>query len=286
MASWARRHPRAASHNDRPLVTKNQAGRPRFARALSLRALIPNAITALALCSGLTGIRYAIGGEWDRAGLAIVFAAVFDVLDGRVARMIKGTSRFGAELDSLSDMVAFGVAPALIMFLWSLQTMPRLGWLAALAHAVCCALRLARFNAQLDAEELPYKQAGFLTGVPAPAGAGVALTPLFVSLAARDWPCRDAVQQIVRSPYMVCSLLIVSAFLMITNLPSWSWRVLRIPVRLRIVALLGVALLFSALFTQPWEVLSLLAISYTLAVPFAWWRYASVNARRAPITLH
>ena len=267
-------------------MTNERVGRQRVARALSLRALIPNAITALALCSGLTGIRYAIGGEWDRAALAIVFAAVFDVLDGRVARMIKGTSRFGAELDSLSDMVAFGVAPALIMFLWSLQTMPRLGWLAALAHAVCCALRLARFNAQLDAEELPYKQAGFLTGVPAPAGAAVALIPLFVWLAVRDWPYRDAVQLVVRSPYMVCALLIISAFLMIINLPSWSWRVFRIPVRLRIAALLAIALLFAALFTQPWDVLSLLAISYTLSVPFAWWRYAAVKARRARVTLH
>ncbi len=256
-----------------------------------MRALIPNAITALALCSGLTGIRYAISGEWERAALAILFAAAFDVLDGRVARMLKGTSRFGAELDSLSDVVAFGVAPALIMFLWSLQIMPRFGWMAALAHAVCCALRLARFNAQLDAEELPYKRAGFLTGIPAPGGAGIALIPLFVWLAAGGWGDHGltfgtTVQSIAHSPLIVSALLILSAFLMIANLPSWSWRVFRIPARFRLAALLGITLLFGIGFTQPWDTLSVIAIGYTLLIPLAWWRYAKIQARRAHMTAH
>jgi CDP-diacylglycerol--serine O-phosphatidyltransferase len=251
-----------------------------------MRALIPNAITALALCSGLTGIRYAISGEWERAALAILFAAVFDVLDGRVARMLKGTSRFGAELDSLSDVVAFGVAPALIMFLWSLQIMPRFGWLAALAHAVSCALRLARFNAQLDAEELPYKQAGFLTGIPAPGGAGIALIPLFVWLAARNWPEVMVAQSIAHSPIIVSALLILSAFLMIANLPSWSWKALRIPARWRLVFLLVVVFIFVELLTQTWETLSVIAIGYTLLIPLAWWRYAQIKARRVELTVH
>jgi CDP-diacylglycerol--serine O-phosphatidyltransferase len=268
------------------VVTSERVGRPRVARALSLRALIPNAITALALCSGLTGIRYAIGGEWDRAALAIVFAAVFDVLDGRVARMIKGTSRFGAELDSLSDMVAFGVAPALIIYLWSLQVSPALGWLAALAHTVCCALRLARFNAQIDAEELPYKRAGFLTGIPAPAGAGIALIPLFLSLAAQQWSALQPVQAVLRAPLCAGTVLLMSAFLMFASLPSWSWRVFRIPQRYRVVALLAIVLIFVELLTETWVMLSALAVGYTIAIPFAWWRYAVVKARRARITLH
>ena len=129
-------------------------------RGITLRAVAPNAITALALCFGLTAIRYAISasgtdpnpGDWERAIGAIVIAALLDGIDGRVARLLKGESRFGAELDSLSDVIAFGVSPALIIYLWSLQAMPRFGWICALALAVCCALRLARFNAAIDAE--------------------------------------------------------------------------------------------------------------------------------------
>ncbi len=252
----------------------------RTAGGLPLRALIPNAITALALCSGITGIRYAISGDWERAALAIIFAAVFDVLDGRVARMLRGTSRFGAELDSLSDMVAFGVAPAVIIFLWSLQKTPSLGWMAALAYAVSCALRLARFNAQLDAEDGTYKSAGFLTGVPAPGGAGIALIPLFVDLAAHNWPMTGALQSWIKLPFISMFCLFLSAFLMIAALPSWSWRIFRIPVRWRLVALLFIALTFGALFSQPWETLSIIAIAYLLSIPLAWFRYAQLQARR------
>ena len=144
--------------------------------------MIPNAITALALCLGLTGVSLAIRGEWDKALGAIVLAGVLDGLDGRIARLLRAQSNFGAELDSLSDNIAFGTAPALILFLWSLQTAPRFGWLAALALAVCCALRLARFNARLDAAEQPHKSAGFNTGVPAPAGAGLAFVPIYLWL--------------------------------------------------------------------------------------------------------
>src|SRR5690348_3832865 len=144
--------------------------------------MIPNAITALALCMGLTGIRFAIGTEWEKAMGAIVLAGILDGMDGRIARLLRAQSKFGAELDSLSDNIAFGTAPALILFLWSLREAPRFGWTAALALAVCCALRLARFNARLDAAEQPHKSAGFNTGVPAPAGAGLAFIPIFLWL--------------------------------------------------------------------------------------------------------
>src|SRR3954453_16981408 len=147
-------------------------------RRIPFRAMIPNAVTALALCFGLTGVSLAIGGHWEKALGAIVLAAVLGGLDGRIARLRGAQSKFGAELDSLSDNIAFGTAPALILFLWSLQAAPRFGWIAALALAVCCALRLARFNALLDAAEQPHKSAGFNTGVPAPAGAGLAFIPI------------------------------------------------------------------------------------------------------------
>ncbi len=119
-------------------------------RGLPLRAIAPNAVTAMALCSGLTGIRFAIAGDWERAVLMVLLAGVLDGIDGRIARLVRGESRFGAELDSLSDAISFGVSPALIVYLWSLMGIPRVGWLAALIYAVFCALRLARFNANID----------------------------------------------------------------------------------------------------------------------------------------
>ena len=157
-------------------------------RAITFRAMIPNAITAVALCMGLTGVSLAIRGEWERALAAIVLAGILDGLDGRIARLLRAQSKFGAELDSLSDNIAFGTAPALILFLWSLQTAPRFGWIAALALAVCCALRLARFNARIDAAEQPHKSAGFNTGVPAPAGAGMAFIPIYLWLITGNEP--------------------------------------------------------------------------------------------------
>ncbi len=154
---------------------------PRFARrralggpprGLPLRAIIPNAVTALALVSGLTGVKFAIAGSWEAAVTMIMVAAVLDGLDGRIARLLRGESRFGAELDSLSDAISFGVAPALILYLWSLENLPRIGWICAVLQAVFCALRLARFNSQLDVTDQPRKTAGFFTGVPAPPAPG------------------------------------------------------------------------------------------------------------------
>ena len=160
---------------------------PRFRdlprRGIPLRAVAPNAVTALALCFGLSAVRFAIAEQWELAVGTIILAGVLDGLDGRIARLLKGESRFGAELDSLSDVIAFGVSPAVVMYLWSLQYMPQFGWTIALSHAVCCALRLARFNAQIDATEQPRKAAGFFTGIPAPAGAALLMLPLYVWLA-------------------------------------------------------------------------------------------------------
>ena len=251
-------------------------------QGLPFRAFAPNAITALALCSGLTGVRFAIsaanGGpgsdnHWALAMACIVGAGVLDGLDGQLARLLKANSRFGAELDSLSDNIAFGTAPALILFLWSLQSAPRFGWIAALALAVCCALRLARFNARIDADDQPHKSAGFNTGVPAPAGAGLAFIPIDLWLITGNDVFR--VWQIV----MPWTLFI--ALLMISSVPTFSWTSIRIRRGARLFALAGVALLGAALLNEPW--ITLLAVSslYLATIPFSIASYAKVRQRRA-----
>ena len=235
--------------------------------------MIPNAVTALALCFGLTGVSLAIGGEWDKALAAIVFAGVLDGMDGRIARLLRAQSRFGAELDSLSDNIAFGTAPALILFLWSLQTAPRFGWIAALALAVCCALRLARFNARIDIAEQPHKSAGFNTGVPAPAGAGLAFIPIYLWLITgnelfRQWP-------------LVMFWTLFIAALMISSLPTYTWSSLRIRSGWRLFALAGVALLGAALIRAPWHTLLAVSALYLAMLPFSMVAYAKVKRRRA-----
>jgi CDP-diacylglycerol---serine O-phosphatidyltransferase len=245
----------------------------RKGRGLSLRAVIPNAITAAALCSGLTGIRFAIEGLWGQALFAIVLAGVLDALDGRMARLLKAQSRFGAELDSLADSLSFGMAPALVLFLWSLQDLPRLGWFAALGFAICCALRLARFNAQIDTEEQPHKSAGFLTGVPAPVGAGLAFLPMFLWLASgEDW---------FREPWLVGIWMVLIAFLMISNLATLSWASIRPGKQIRLGAIAMVGLLFAALLTEPWWTLALICVIYLALMPLGIARYARVKRQRS-----
>lgn len=246
---------------------------PRRRPGLPLRAVPANATTVLALCSGLTGVRFAVAGEWEKAVAAIVVASILDGLDGRIARMLKGESRFGAELDSLSDVVAFGVSPAIILYLWSLSFVPKYGWVIALAHAVCCALRLARFNAQLDTKDQPRKSAGYLTGVPAPAGAGLTLLPLILWLATGI--------DIFQRTYVVAPWTIVVALLMISDLPTYSWSSFRLREDYRIPALLLIALLGTALITAPWATLGALGVAYAAAIPLALRGYARVMLRRA-----
>jgi CDP-diacylglycerol--serine O-phosphatidyltransferase len=248
-------------------------------RGIPFRAMIPNAITTLALCFGLTGVSFAVtaakSGDdiaWQIALACIVGAGVLDGLDGRIARLLRAQSRFGAELDSLSDNIAFGTAPALILFLWSLQQVPAYGWIAALSLAVCCALRLARFNARLDAAEQPHKSAGFNTGVPAPAGAGLAFVPLYLWLITgnelfRRW-----------EGVMVWTLFI--ALLMISSLPTYSWASIRIRRDWRLFALAGVALLGAALIVAPWATLLAVAALYLAMIPFGLASYARVKRRR------
>lgn len=240
---------------------------------LPLRAFIPNAVTALALCLGLTGVRFAIGGEFDKALASIILAGVLDGMDGRIARLLRAQSRFGAELDSLSDNIAFGTAPALILFLWSLNSAPKFGWVAALALAVACALRLARFNARIDSADQPHKSAGFNTGVPAPAGAGLAFVPIYLWLITGN--------ELFRSWALVMPWVLFIAMLMISSIPTFSWTSIRIRRSWRLMALAGVALFGAALLTAPWITLLSISVIYLAVLPFSIAAYARVRRRRA-----
>lgn len=246
---------------------------PRVPRGLPLRAVAPNAVTALALCSGLTGIRFAISSQWELAVTMVLIAGVLDGLDGRIARMLHGESRFGAELNSLSDAISFGVSPALILYLWSLSALPRIGWVCALLLAVFCALRLARFNANIDVAEQPHKSAGFLTGVPAPAGAALALLPLFL------WFITG--QPVLRSPYIVAPWVAMVALLMVSSIATFSWSSLKLRRNIRFEAIAVVVLLFAALTQLPWETLAALTLAYLATFPFSIRSYARVRRLRA-----
>ena len=242
-------------------------------RGIPFRAMVPNAVTALALCFGLTGIRFAIAGNWEIALACVVGAGVLDGMDGRIARLLRAQSRFGAELDSLSDVCAFGVAPALIMFLWSLHDAPQFGWTASLALAVACALRLARFNSRIDAEDQPHKSAGFLTGVPAPAGAGLAFVPIYFWLVSGH-------SEIFRSWYVTMPWAIFVALLMTSSVATFSWGSLRIRRSSRLMAIAGIGLLGAALVTAPWITLLGVALLYMAMLPFSIASYARVKQRR------
>ena len=256
-----------------PKATEDEIVHPgtsKSARSLSLRAFVPNAITAAALCAGLTGIRFAISGDWGAAVLAVVLAGVLDGFDGRIARLLNAQSRFGAELDSLADSLSFGTAPAVIIYLWALQDVPRFGWFAALAFAISCALRLARFNAQIDVDEQPHKRAGFLTGVPAPVAAGLAFLPLYLWIATG----RDE----LREPLLVGIWLGLIGVLMISNIATLSWASLRPRrgIRLELIAVIGVVF-GGGVLLEPWWTLVVISAGYLALIPYGLVKYARIK---------
>jgi CDP-diacylglycerol--serine O-phosphatidyltransferase len=241
-------------------------------RSFSIHRLIPNLVTLAALCSGLTAIRFALQGEFKLAVIAVIVAAIFDALDGRLARRLGVTSQFGAELDSLSDFLCFGVAPALVLYLASLKDGGSLGWVVTLMFPICSALRLARFNTALLSDTPPPVWTGsFFTGVPAPAGALLALVPLVVSFeVGAAWP---------RHPLMVGSVLVLVGGLMVSRLPTFSFKKGRIPRHLVLPSLLVAALTMGVIASSPWIGMSLLGLIYLCLVPFSWWSYRRQAAR-------
>ena len=252
---------------------RDEPKRRRF-RPIPVRTLVPNVITLLALCAGLTAVRLSIEGKLEFALAAIVLAAVLDGIDGRVARLIKGTSRFGAELDSLADFVNFGVAPALILYFWDLHELRSAGWIAALVFAICAGLRLARFNVSTDDPNRPAWASNFFVGVPAPAGAITVLLPIYLYfLGAPAW-----------APITFVYTLMI-ALLMVSRLPVFSGKRLgtRVP-REMVLPVFVVAVLFVALLlSYPWIVLTLGTLVYLACLPLGFWSYRQFerNAARA-----
>lgn len=234
---------------------------------------MPNAITAAALCAGLTGVRFAIEGAWTYAVLAVILAGVLDGMDGRIARLLNAQSRFGAELDSLADSLSFGMAPALILYMWALKDLERFGWFAALAFALCCALRLARFNARIDVDNQPHKQAGFLTGVPAPVAAGLAFTPCYLWF--------ETGMPVFRDPIMLSVWLALIAVLMISNMATLSWGAIRPRRDVRLPLLALAALAFTAILLEPWWSLTAISTIYLVLMPFVLLKYGAIKRRRA-----
>src|SRR5579872_230362 len=255
---------------DRPRMPRLR--RRRF-RRIPVRILVPNVVTLLALCAGLTAIRLAFEDRYALALAAIVFAAILDAIDGRLARFLKGTSRFGAELDSLSDFVNFGVAPALILYFWDLHNLKSAGWIAAMVFAICGALRLARFNVMIDDPNRPLWAGNFFTGIPAPAGALVVMLPIYIDLVGGP--------KVGATPALLYTLAI--AFLMVSKLPVLSGKRVgkRVDPDVVLPVFVLVVLFFALLIAYPWWVLSIGTVIYLASLPFGWHSYREYQRRDA-----
>lgn len=239
-----------------------------------MQKLIPNLITVGALSVGLTAIRFAFEGEWKYAVAAMLLSGILDALDGRMARLLKSASNFGAELDSLSDVIAFGVAPAIVLYLWTLSGGDGYGWIAALFYTVCCALRLARFNTSLG--KLPPYAYNYFTGVPAPAGAAIAMLPLVASFEFGD--------AIARHPVVAGCWLVAVGSLMVSRLPTYSFKRIKIPQQYVVILLVAAGLVVAGLAIAPWRTLTAFAAVYILLIPFAGRSY--LRLRREAERMH
>jgi CDP-diacylglycerol--serine O-phosphatidyltransferase len=242
--------------------------RRRF-KAIPMRTLLPNLITLLALCAGLTAIRLSMEGKLEWALAAIVFAGVLDGIDGRVARMLKGTSRFGAELDSLADFVNFGVAPALILYFWGLHELKSAGWIAALVFAICAALRLARFNVMIDDPNKPAWSGNFFTGIPAPAGALTVLLPIYLYFLG------IGSNNNLVTIWLTFFYTLAIGLLMVSRLPVFSGKRVgkRVPPEMVLPVFVVFVLAFALLVSYPWEVLSVSTVVYLVCLPLGWLSY-------------
>ncbi|MCV6548696.1 MAG: phosphatidylcholine/phosphatidylserine synthase [Cohaesibacter sp.] len=252
---------------------QSEQTKQRGIKGVPLRVIAPNLVTLMALCAGLSGVRMAIEGRFELALYAILAAALLDGLDGRIARLLKGSSRFGAELDSLTDFVNFGVAPALILHVWLLHEIPSFGWIASLLFAMSMVLRLARFNVALDDKNKPAWKKDFFVGVPAPAGAMLVLLPLYLE--------QVGVPKYIEMAPAVLAYTLFVAMLVVSSLPTYSGKTIgvRVP-RDRVLPLfVGVIACVALFFSYPWVTLSLITLGYLTSIPFA--RRAWHKANRA-----
>ena len=239
-----------------------------IANKKNARVILPNMLTLIGVCIGLTSIRFALDGKFEFAIVAIIFAALIDGLDGRIARLIKGTSKVGKELDSLTDMISFGVAPAFIMYFWKLNTLGRFGWLLCLVYVICVALRLARFN--INSNQEPSWRDNFFEGVPSPAGGILVLTPLIISMSNFDY---------ISLSYEIITpiFFIATSILLISKFPSYSLKKIIIPRKTTIFLLFGIVLFFGLLLIYTFEVIGISSIIYLAMLPISFLHYQKLK---------
>ena len=239
-----------------------------IANKKNARVILPNMLTLIGVCIGLTSIRFSFNAQFDLAIIAIIFAALFDWLDGRIARLIKGTSEVGKELDSLADVISFGVAPAFIMYFWKLNELGRFGWLLCLIYVSCVALRLARFNVNSNQE--PSWRDNFFEGVPSPAGGILVLTPLIISLTDFNYVQLNY-DIIVPTCFIIISLLLISKF------PSYSFKKIIVQRKATIFLLFGIVLFLGLLLIYPFNVISISSIIYLLMLPISFFHFQKLK---------
>ena len=249
-------------HGDARMRDRLRLRRPRIRRQ-RINQIIPNALTVAALCAGLTAIRFALLGRWELAVFAVIVAGIFDGLDGRLARLLGGTSKFGAELDSLSDFVSFGVAPGVMIYLWTLHAFGGVGWAFVLLFAVCCALRLARFNTAIGDPNPPSWAKFYFTGVPAPAGAGLILLPMMATF--------ELGSGVFDQPIVSAAALVLVASLMISRIPTFSIKQIRLSPEHMLPALLFVGLAAAAVTSAPWTTFLCGGLIYLGSIPVSVW---------------
>lgn len=246
--------------------------RRRRLSGLHINRMIPNVLTLLALAAGLSALRFALNEQWEHAVLAVLVAGVLDGLDGRIARILKGASKFGAELDSLSDFLSFGVAPAFVLYLWALGDAGRWGWSLVLVLCICCALRLARFNTADEAEDAQPSDRNYFVGVPSPAGAGIVLLPLVLWLQTES--------EVFRHPLFVAFFMLGGAGLMVSRLRTFSFKKIRVPEGWVLITMLSVGLYLAFLVSAPWTTMTVTLIAYAATIPFSARAYFRMSRAR------
>ncbi len=235
------------------------------------RMILPNAITLIGVCIGLTSIKFALDGKFALSILAILFAGIMDGLDGRIARLIKGTSKLGKELDSLGDVISFGVAPAFIMFFWNLQYLDKIGWLVCLIYVVCVALRLARFN--INSNDEPSWKDNFFEGVPSPAGGIIILLPLIFSFS--DFKIFE-----INYDLIVPVFFIIVSFLLISTIPTYSFKKIVIPRNMTKFLLFGIVLFFGLMLVYTFKVIAISCIIYLILIPISFFHFRKISKEK------